>query len=105
MGKSLLRFGPKAIPDANALWRGTTRPRGCAFLRQSMQTKEQQMKSKTKNKLVAFVKEAIRAAVAAIMGVAGAALAGCTAVTTPADASHTIGVVGFGVPFGIQVNK
>ena len=48
-------------------------------LRQSMQTKEQQMKSKTKNKLVAFVKEAIRAAVAAIMGVAGAALAGCTA--------------------------
>jgi len=63
------------------------------------------MKSKTKNKLVAFVKEAIRAAVAAIMGVAGAALAGCTAVTTPADSSHTIGVVGFGVPFGIQVNK
>ena len=58
------------------------------------------MKSKTKNKLVAFVKEALRAAVAAIMGVAGAALAGCTAVTTPADASHTIGVVGFGVPFG-----
>ena len=54
------------------------------------------MKSKTMNKLVAFVKEAIRAAVAAIMGVAGAALAGCTAVTTPADASHTIGVVGFG---------
>ena len=67
--------------------------------------KEQQMKSKIKNKLVAFVKEAIRAAVAAIMGVAGAALAGCTAVTTPADSSHTIGVVGFGVPFGIQVNK
>ena len=32
------------------------------------------MKSKTKNKLVAFVKEAIRAAVAAIMGVAGATL-------------------------------
>ena len=63
------------------------------------------VKSKTKNKLVAFVKEALRAAVAAIMGVAGAALAGCTAVTTPADASHTIGVVGFGVPFGIQVNK
>ena len=55
--------------------------------------------------LVAFVKEAIRAAVAAIMGVAGAALSGCTAVTAPADASHTIGVVGFGVPFGIQVNK
>ena len=55
--------------------------------------------------MVAFVKEAIRAAVAAIMGVAGAALAGCTAVTTPADASHTIGVVGLGVPFGIQVNK
>ena len=47
--------------------------------------------------LVAFVKEAIRAAVAAIMGVAGAALAGCTAVTTPADASHTIGVA---VPIG-----
>ena len=66
---------------------------------------KQSMKSKTKNKLVAFVKEAIRAAVAAIMGVAGAALAGCTAVTTPADSSHTIGVVGFGVPFGIQVNK
>ena len=63
------------------------------------------MKSKLKNKLVAFFKEAIRATVAAIMGVAGAALAGCTAVTTPADASHTIGVVGFGVPFGIQVNK
>ena len=63
------------------------------------------MKSKLKNKLVAFFKEAIRAAVAAIMGVAGAALAGCTAVTTPADTSHTIGVVGFGVPFGIQVNK
>ena len=63
------------------------------------------MKSKTKNKLIAFVKEAIRAAVAAIMGVAGAALSGCTAVTTPADSSHTIGVVGFGVPFGIQVNK
>ena len=63
------------------------------------------MKSKTKNKLLAFLKEAIRAAVAAIMGVAGAALAGCTAVTTPADASHTLGVVGFGVPFGIQVNK
>ena len=35
------------------------------------------MKSKLKNKLVAFFKEAIRAAVAAIMGVAGAALAGC----------------------------
>ena len=70
-----------------------------------MQKMEQQMKSKIKNKLVAFVKEAIRAAVAAIMGVAGAALAGCTAVTTPADTSHTIGVVGFGVPFGIQVNK
>ena len=63
------------------------------------------MKSKLKNKLVAFVKEAIRAAVAAIMGVAGAALAGCTAVTIPADTSRTIGVVGFGVPFGIQVNK
>ena len=62
------------------------------------------MKSKLKNKLVAFVKEAIRAAVAAIMGVAGAALAGCTAVTTPADSSHTI-IMGFGVPFGIQVNK
>jgi hypothetical protein len=70
-----------------------------------MQKREQQMKSKTKSKLVAFVKEATRAAVAAIMGVAGAALAGCTAVTTPADSSHTIGVVGFGVPFGIQVNK
>ena len=41
---------------------------------------------------------AIRAAVAAVMGVAGAALAGCTAVTTPADSSHTIGVVGFGAP-------
>ena len=63
------------------------------------------MKSKIKNRLVAFVKEAIRAAVAAIMGVAGAALAGCTAVTTPADSAHTIGVVGLGVPFGIQVNK
>ena len=63
------------------------------------------MKSNTKNKLVAFVKEAIRATVAAIMGVAGAALAGCTAVTTPADSSHTIGVVGFGLPLGIQVNK
>ena len=32
------------------------------------------MKSKTKNKLVAFVKEAIRAAIAAVMGVAGATL-------------------------------
>ena len=63
------------------------------------------MKSKTKSKLVAFLKEATRAAVAAIMGVAGAALSGCTAVTTPVDASHTIGVVGFGLPFGIQVNK
>ena len=63
------------------------------------------MKSKTKSKLVAFLKEATRAAVAAIMGVAGAALSGCTAVTTPADSSHTIGVVGFGLPFGIQVNK
>ena len=63
------------------------------------------MKSRTKNKLIAFVKEAIRAAVAAIMGVAGAALSGCTAVTAPADASHTIGVVGLGVLFGIQVNK
>ena len=67
--------------------------------------KGNKMKTKLKNKLVAFVKEAIRAAIAAVMGVAGAALAGCTAVTTPADASHTIGVVGFGVPFGIQVNK
>ena len=63
------------------------------------------MKSKTKSKLVAFLKEATRAAVAAIMGVAGAALSGCTAVTTPVDSSHTIGVVGFGLPFGIQVNK
>ena len=63
------------------------------------------MKSKLKSKLIAFIKEAIRAAVAAIMGVAGAALAGCTAVTTPADSAHTIGVVGLGVPFGIQVNK
>ena len=63
------------------------------------------MKSQLKSKLVAFLKEAIRAAVAAIMGVAGATLAGCTAVTTPAESSHTIGVVGFGVPFGIQVTK
>ena len=63
------------------------------------------MKNTTKKKVVSFIKEAIRAAIAAIMGVAGAALAGCTAVTTPADASHTIGVVGFGVPFGIQVNR
>ena len=47
------------------------------------------MKSKIKNKLVAFVKEAIRAAVAAIMGVAGAALAGCTAVTTPRGTSSS----------------
>ena len=63
------------------------------------------MKSKLKNKLLAFLKEVIRAAIAAVAGVAGAALAGCTAVTTPADASHTIGVIGLGVPFGIQVNK
>ena len=63
------------------------------------------MKNKTKDNIVAFVKEAIRAAVAAIMGVAGATFAGCAAVTTPAESSHTIGVVGFGVPFGIQVNK
>ena len=63
------------------------------------------MKSKIKNKLLALVKEAIRAAISSVAGVAGAALAGCTAVTTPADSSHTIGVVGFGVPFGIQVNK
>ena len=33
------------------------------------------MKSKIKNKLLAFVKEAIRAAIAAAAGVAGAALA------------------------------
>ena len=32
------------------------------------------MKSKTKNKLLAFLKEAIRAAIAAVMGVAGATL-------------------------------
>ena len=63
------------------------------------------MKSKTKNRLVAFLKEAARAAVAAIMGVAGAALTGCIAVTAPADASSTVGVVGLGVPFGIQVNR
>ena len=63
------------------------------------------MKSKLKEKLIAFVKEAMRAAVAAIAGVVSATLAGCTAVTAPADASHTIGVVGLGVPFGIQVNK
>ena len=63
------------------------------------------MKSKMKNRLVSFMKEALRAAVAAVMGVVGAALAGCTAVTAPADALHTIGVVGLGVPFGIQVNK
>ena len=63
------------------------------------------MKSKLKEKLIAFLKEAMRAAVAAIAGVVSAALAGCTAVTAPADASHTIGVVGLGVPFGIQVNK
>ena len=75
--------------------------KGCGAVKKGKQS----MKSKAKNKLVAFVKEAIRAAVAAIMGVAGATLAGCTAVTTPADSSHTIGVVGFGVPFGIQVNK
>ena len=78
--------------------------RPCVFRRQ-LQTKGNEMKAKLKNKLLAFLKEAIRAAIAAVMGVAGAALAGCTAVTTPADASHTIGVVGFGVPFGIQVNK
>ena len=66
---------------------------------------KQSMKSQLKSKLVAFLKEAIRAAVAAIAGVAGAALVGCTAVTTPADSAHTIGVVGLGVPFGIQVNK
>ena len=96
---------------------GTTRPRGCAFAASkrkqpayakgcgAVKKGKQSMKSKTKNKLLAFLKEAIRAAVAAIMGVAGAALAGCTAVTTPADSSHTIGVMGFGVPFGIQVNK
>ena len=63
------------------------------------------MKSKLKSKLAAFLKEAIRAAVAAVAGVVGAALAGCTAVTAPADSAHTIGVVGLGVPFGIQVNK
>ena len=63
------------------------------------------MKSKLKEKLIAFVKEAMRAAVAAIIGVASATFMGCTAVTAPADASHTIGVVGLGVPFGIQVNK
>ena len=38
-------------------------------------------------------------------GGAAAAFAGCIAVTTPADASHTIGVVGLGLPSGIQVNK
>ena len=63
------------------------------------------MKTGIKQKLLAFLKEAMRAAVAAIAGVVSAALAGCTAVTTPADASHTIGVVGLGVPFGIQLNK
>ena len=63
------------------------------------------MESGIRKKLLAFLKEAMRAAVAAIAGVVSAALAGCTAVTTPADASHTIGVVGLGVPFGIQLNK
>ena len=59
------------------------------------------MKKKTKTLLV----EALKAAIAAIVGVVSAALTGCTAVSTPADSSSTIGVVGFGVPFGIQVNK
>ena len=59
------------------------------------------MKKKTKALLV----EALKAAIAAIVGVVSAALTGCTAVSTPADSSSTIGVVGFGVPFGIQVNK
>ena len=52
-----------------------------------------------------LLKEALRAAIAAIVGVVSAALTGCTAVTTPADSSSTIVVVVFGVPFGIQVNK
>lgn len=59
------------------------------------------MKKKTKALLV----EALKAAVAAIIGVVSAALTGCTAVTTPDGTSKTIGVVGLGVPFGIQVNK
>jgi len=63
------------------------------------------MESGIRNRLLAFLKEAMQAAVAAIAGVVSATLAGCTAVTAPADASHTIGVVGLGVPFGIQVNK
>ena len=39
-------------------------PSGCGAVKKGKHT----VKSKTKNKLVAFVKEAIRAAVAAIMG-------------------------------------
>ena len=58
-----------------------------------------------KKKITSLLKEALRAAIAAIVGVVSATLTGCTAVTTPADSSSTIGVVGFGVPFGIQVNK
>ena len=34
----LKKVGGNGILDANALWRGTTRPRGRAFPRQSMQT-------------------------------------------------------------------
>ena len=75
------------------------------ILRRKRNRKEETMKTGIKQKLLAFLKEAMRAAVAAIAGVVSAALAGCTAVTTPADASHTIGVVGLGVPFGIQLNK
>ena len=58
-----------------------------------------------KEKINGLFKEALRAAIAAIVRLVRAALTGCTAVTTPADSSSTIGVVGFGVPFGIQVNK
>ena len=58
-----------------------------------------------KKKINCLWKEALKAAIAAIVGVVSAALTGCTAVSTPADSSSTIGVVGFGVPFGIQVNK
>ena len=58
-----------------------------------------------KDKIKALIREAARAAVAAIVGVFAAALnSGCTTVITPAEEAPCVSVTG-AVPFGFQYNN
>ena len=58
-----------------------------------------------KDKIKALIREAARAAVAAIVGVFAAALSsGCTTVITPAEETPCVSVTG-ALPFGFQYNN